>query len=75
MYPTEETKLPSQLIPLEIGDEANETEGIQHEGDESMMPREWNEVSIYEDNVLKVRIDGSVSFAYWSILDINSRVP
>lgn len=53
MDPAEETKLPPKLIALEIGDEADKAEHIEHERDEAMMSCERNEVGIDKDDMLE----------------------
>ena len=52
VYPAEESKLPPQLVPLEVCDEANKAECIKHKGDEAVVSREWNEICVHKDNVL-----------------------
>lgn len=50
--PAEEAELPPELISLEVGDESDKAEYVEHEGDEAMMPGEGNEVCVYKHNVL-----------------------
>ena len=50
--PAEEAELPPKLVSLEVGDESDKTEDVEHEGDETMMPSEGNEVCVYKHNVL-----------------------
>ena len=56
--PTEEGKLLTKVLLLEVGDETDKADDVEHESDEAVVLGKWQEVGIDKDNVLEVVDDG-----------------
>ena len=54
MGPGEVGELELEVAGLEVGDEEDETDDVEHEADEAVVGGEWGEHAVDEDDVLEV---------------------
>lgn len=68
----EQGKLAPEVLPLEVGDKADEPNDIQHEADEAVVHRKGDKVGVDKHNVLEVVDD---RFAVEEIVGDDEKVP